>query len=185
MATNITSATETSPSQPTESPKMTTTIQELQKNKTLWYKLHVFIYDLRNFREMPTSHNRLDSIIDASYIGFPYFTEEEVQIIKSTIVQGEHTLEKVIQETLEERLERREKKNKERKCWRGCAAHDLAPVFEKMYNIDYKQLAKDGEFLSLMKRLGFQLPEGNTWEGLGKKKVVVRSAQEKKKRGRR
>jgi hypothetical protein len=60
----------------------TTTISEIRSNKPLWYKLHVYIYDLHNFGEAPYSQARLGSIADASYIGLPYFTPEEVTLLK-------------------------------------------------------------------------------------------------------
>ena len=44
----------------------------------------MFIFDVRNFREVPDSQARLDSIVDASYIGLPYFTPKEVGLLKST-----------------------------------------------------------------------------------------------------
>lgn len=160
-------------------------VQELQENKALWYKIHVFVYDLRNFRENDDSRGRLDSIIDASYIGMPYFAEEEVQAIKSTTVQGTKNLEAVIRETLEERLNRRMKKRVKSDDYRVCAAHDLAPIFEKGLSIDHKRLAKDSEFLNLMEQRKLRLPDDKGWDGLGKKKIIVRSAQEKKKKGRR
>jgi hypothetical protein len=54
-------------------------IKDLQNNNALWYKIHVFIYDLRSFREIPTAQARLDRIVDASYIGMPYFKPDEVK----------------------------------------------------------------------------------------------------------
>jgi hypothetical protein len=89
------------------------TLLDLQTNRTLWYKVHVFVYDLRNFREIPTSQERLDRIVDASYIGTPYFTDDEAQLLKATIVQDDKNLEQVIEETLKERLEKRIKKRVE------------------------------------------------------------------------
>lgn len=62
------------------------TVADLRNDDKLWYRLDVLIYDLHNFREISKSQEHLDSIIDASYIGLPYFTSSEAQMIKSTVV---------------------------------------------------------------------------------------------------
>jgi hypothetical protein len=46
-------------------------------------------------------------IVDASYLGTPYFKLEEVDMLKVTKVNGEMTSEAVIRNILDERLERR------------------------------------------------------------------------------
>lgn len=50
-----------------ESLKFTSTITDLKANTALWYRVHVFVYDLRNFRGIPAAQKRLGSIVDASY----------------------------------------------------------------------------------------------------------------------
>src|ERR1700733_6354005 len=84
-----------------------TTVQDLKNKPCLWYKVHVFVYDLRNFREISDAQARLDRIIDASYIGLLYFQPNEAQLLKSSIIEGDKTLENIIKETLSKRLERR------------------------------------------------------------------------------
>ncbi|KAK0128809.1 hypothetical protein ONS95_000759 [Cadophora gregata] len=64
----------------------TSSVADLRNNTKLWYKINVFIYDLHNFRDKPQSQERLNSIIDISYIGLPYFTPREAHTIKSTLV---------------------------------------------------------------------------------------------------
>ncbi|RDL32545.1 Uncharacterized protein BP5553_09001 [Venustampulla echinocandica] len=147
-----------------------TTIQDLKNQPCLWYKVHVFVYDLRNFREIPDAQARLDRIMDASYIDLPYFTPDEVHLLKSSIVEGDKTLEGIIEETLNERLERRIKKRVESGDFRVCAAHDLAPIFEKVFDIKSKDLAKNEEFLTILGRSGLDLKDGDGWKGLPKKK---------------
>lgn len=146
-----------------------TTIQDLKNRPSLWYKVHVFVYDLRNFREIPESQVRLDRIAEASYIGMPCFESDEAEILKAAVVDGEETLESVIQKTLNERLERRIKKRVESGDHRVCAAHDLAPIFEKAFDIKPKELAKDSEFLAIIGRSGLKLKGGDNWKGLSKK----------------
>lgn len=149
-----------------------TTIQELRDNLPLWFKIHVSVYDLRNFQEVPKAQMRLDQITDASYLGFPYFTATEISQLKSTVVDNEsqQTLEQQIEGTLNERLERRMKKRVESKDYQVCAAHDLAPIFEKVFDIKPKQVAKDREFLAVMEKSGLVLEDGNDWKGTSKKR---------------
>ena len=157
--------------------KSLTTVQDIKNQPRLWYKVHVFVYDLRNFREISDAQARLDRIVDASYIGLPYFQPDEVQLLKSSIVEGDKTLENIIEETLNERLERRIKKRVESGDFRVCAAHDLAPTFEKVFDIKPKDLAKNEEFLAILRRSGLNLKDGDNWKGLPKK-----SFQKKNKR---
>lgn len=156
------------------------TVQDLQHCPSLWYKIHVFVYDLRNFREKVDSQARLDSIVDASYIGMPYFQPEEVERIKSTVVNANQTLEEAIRETLDERLERRIKKRAESGDYRVCAAHDLAPVFERALGIKPKDLGKNVDFLNLLASSGLELKPGENFSGLSKKSQVCQKKKKNK-----
>ncbi|CZT51672.1 uncharacterized protein RSE6_12850 [Rhynchosporium secalis] len=188
---------------------LSTSVEDLRKNQDLWYKLHVFLYDLRNLREIKESHDRLDKIADASYIGLPYFSAHEAQTLKSTLitppkpknyagkkataeksaiqkvlVEGVEedvgdgkTLEMLIEEELNERLERRLNKRQASGDFRVCAAHDLAPILEKAFDIDPKQLSKEKTFLNLMARSRLKLKEGDEWKGLPKKSFGKKGAK--------
>lgn len=108
--------------------------------------------------------NRLEAILDASYLGLPYFSDEETALLKSTIIEPEAkhynyklkkksqnearktTLEMLIEEDLKEKLERRMKKRVDSGDFRACAAHDLAPILEKAFDINPKHLANDTGF---------------------------------------
>jgi hypothetical protein len=84
---------------------MANTIQDLRANRMLWYKIHVFVYDLRHFQES-ASQARLDDIVDCSYLCLPYFSADEVAQLKATTVHNDtKKLEDVIQETLNEQNE--------------------------------------------------------------------------------
>jgi hypothetical protein len=146
-----------------EAPETGTTIKDLQRNPLLWYKIHVFIHDLRNFQENPESQRRLDQITDALYLSMPYFTTVEVSQLKSTIIDTatQQPLEQLIEQTLQERLERRMKKRVESGDYRVCAAHDLAPIFEKAFDIKPKELAKNQEFLDHMEKSGLRFGDGD------------------------
>lgn len=151
------------PSTPVKSPG--NTVQDLQNTPSLWYKIHVFVYDLHHFREKSSSQGRLDSIVDASYIGMPYFHPDEVTRLKTTVMNAKgQTLEELIAETLNERLKRRTKEF----AWSGdywvCAAHDLAPIFEKTLGIEPTDLVRNVEFLSLMESSGLELKGGESFQ---------------------
>ena len=53
---------------------------------TIWYRLHVLLFDLQNFNRRQDSRERLDAVIDPSYIGAPYFTIEEATRIKQMAI---------------------------------------------------------------------------------------------------
>jgi hypothetical protein len=61
----------------------TMTIQDLKNLPQLWYKLHVLIYDLRNYDEVLASRERVEIVIDPCYVGSPYFTPSEASLVKS------------------------------------------------------------------------------------------------------
>lgn len=180
-------ATTTTPSM--EIAKKTNTIQDLQQNKNLWYKMHVFVYDLRNFDKVATSHDRLESLlnasyIDALYIGAPYFTPDEAATLRATAVKGDKTLQTVIRETLEDRLLQRMKGKFGSDDDRVCAAHDLAQIFEKAFFIDCERLARDTKFLALVAAFRLFLPGGQEWDGLAGRRDIGIGAVRGRMRGR-
>lgn len=134
-------------------------VADIRSRRSLWYRLHVYVYDFRNFRTDSAARDRLDSIVDITYLGKPYFDEEEVEALENTISnssgsQGE-TLAQKIESTLDERLNRRMKKRVESSDFRVCAAHDLAPIFEAVFDIPPKKLAK--KLVSLISSRGLIL----------------------------
>ncbi|KAL8686384.1 MAG: hypothetical protein Q9218_007144, partial [Villophora microphyllina] len=141
------------------------TVQDLKNRSPLWYKLHVFIYDLRSFREKADSQARLDSIIDPFYLGLPYVQYDEAEYLKATLINGK-PLHQIIRNILQERLERRMKKRVESADYRVCAAHDLAPIFETSFGIKPKDLATNTRFQELLVTYGLGLGEGEEFGGL-------------------
>lgn len=156
-------------------------IQDLKNQAPLWYKIHVFVYDLRNFQDNSKARARLDAIQDPSYIGMPYFDPIEVQQLKACIVDAtdNKTLETLIKDTLKERLERRNKKRVESGDYRICAAHDLAPIFETAFNIKTKDLQTNTEFLAILDRSQLKLKDGDNWKGLQKKSFQSKNKHKK------
>ena len=120
-------------------------------NQVLWYKIQLLIFDLRSFGTRPDSAKRLDKINDVHYLGLPYFQPDEAQSLKALPVVDEAgvsiTLEGLLEQTMAERLERRASKASEKGDNRPCTAHDLAPVFERVFTVQWKQLKKSDEFV--------------------------------------
>lgn len=159
-------------------------VTDLQKDEflALWYRLHVFVYDLRNFNSGATARGRLDTATDPVYLGKPYFSEEEVWLLRSTEVgPNEETLDQRVENTLEERLNRRMKRRVQSGDFRVCAAHDLAPMFEKVFHVNPKKLAKDVKFMSLMTANGLTFRDDETASILGRPFENELSENKKKK----
>jgi hypothetical protein len=83
-------------------------------------------------------------------------------------------------------LQRRIKKRVESGDFRVCAAHDLAPIFEKAFNIKSKDLERDRELRGLIEEFGLDINETQlkTWFGLTKE-PNLRAHGHKRKKGHR
>ena len=148
---------------------------------TIWYRLHVLLFDLQNFNHRQDSRERLDAIIDPSYIGAPYFTIEEADQIKQMTVTEKATFEQNISEKLDERLSRRMQKRVSSGDYRVCAAHDLVPIIADMLRVDIKQMERDKQFMHLVETKGLDL-EGEQWDGLAKKSFAPGKLKKRKKK---
>ncbi|KAF2125240.1 hypothetical protein P153DRAFT_369942 [Dothidotthia symphoricarpi CBS 119687] len=150
----------------------TITIEELRQDNKLWYKLHVFMFDLRNFRTNTNSRERLELVTNELFIGNPYFDDNERQRLCNTIIDSsQRTLEDVLgaffQTTLEKRLQGRIKETGD---WRICAAHDLAPIFERAFRVNTKDLSKNKVFSKMVQKGGLgALDNGGVWKGIGRR----------------
>ncbi|KFZ05647.1 hypothetical protein V501_08156 [Pseudogymnoascus sp. VKM F-4519 (FW-2642)] len=163
-------------------PSKPTSIEDLKAQPSLWYKIHVLVYDLRNFQENPMAQARLDAVEDLLYIGAPYFDPVEVQQLKACIVDATNSksLEMLIEDTLRERLERRMKKRVDSGDYRICAAHDIAPIFEKAFSIKPKDLQTNIDFLALLESCKLE-PKGiENWTGLPKKSFKPNNKHKKR-----
>ncbi|GIJ91236.1 hypothetical protein Asppvi_010201 [Aspergillus pseudoviridinutans] len=144
---------------------------------TLWYRLHVLLYDLQHFNQRPDSRERLETVTDVSYIGPPYFNVDEATAIKNTVVHGK-TLAHIIEQELQERLERRSKKRVDSGDFRVCAAHDLAPILAAALGTNLRQLDRDKRFALLISSRGLDLGD-EKWEGLAAKSFAPKNKRER------
>ena len=156
-------------------------LAELKTDSKVWYKIHVLLYDLRHFEQSDVSRSRLERVVDPSYIGEPYFNQEEAEKIKGARLDGDKTISALIEETLNERLTRRMKKRVESGDYRVCAAHDVAPILEKALGIKPKDLERNQAFLDKMSANGLHLEPGEQWTGLGKQQKTFGNKKGKSK----
>ncbi|KLJ07726.1 hypothetical protein EMPG_16801 [Blastomyces silverae] len=167
----------------------TYTIAQLKDEfPSLWYRLHVLILDLRNFSTDDTSRKRLEQVTDISYLGPPYFSTEEAAALRHTQLEpGNQLLKDRIETDLNERLTRRMKKRVASGDFRVCAAHDLAPIFEKAFSINMKKVLKDSQFMTMATSRGLKpSSDGTEWSGLSERKIPgVNNAQSGNKRRKR
>ncbi|PSK33586.1 hypothetical protein B9Z65_7473 [Elsinoe australis] len=124
---------------------MAPTLQDLRQDDSLWWRITVFLFDLRHFKEKAASQARLDDIVDASHAQINW-------------LPGGETLAASIRATLDERLERRIKKRAQSSDYRVCAAHDLVPVFEEAFEAKPKELARNQKFVDLVETYGLEMP---------------------------
>lgn len=153
-------------------------LQDTSRHPTLWYRIHVLLFDLQHFNQRPDSKERLENVVDPSYIGAPYFTAEEAIVVKNTRIRDK-ILSEIIENELNERLNRRNKKRVESGDYRVCAAHDLAPIIGSSLAIDLKRLEKDKTFLRLLNTKGLELG-GEGWSGLTAKSFAPKSKGKRK-----
>ena len=156
-------------------------LAELKTDSDIWYKIHVLLYDLRHFEQSNVSQSRLETVIDPSYLGEPYFNPEEAEKINGARLDADKTLSLLIEETLNERLERRMKKRVESGDYRVCAAHNVAPILEKAFGIKPKDLERDQVFLDTMAANGLHLKPGEQCAGIGKQQKTFHNKGGKKK----
>ena len=157
-------------------------LAELKLDRNLCYKIHVLLYDLRHFDQTNFSRYRLETVVDPSYLGEPYFSQDEAEKIKGARPNdGDKTMSALIQEKLHERLERRMKKRVESGDYRVCAAYDVAPILEKALSIKPKDLERDQAFLDAMSANGLHLAPGQQWTGLDREQKTLHNKSGKNK----
>lgn len=175
-------------------------IAALQSNKSLWYKIHVLLYDLCNIATDRAAESRTLATTDELYISAPYFTPEEATLVKTTrilppslseipefgtldyekpaleepltVVSKPSTQPITIEEAIKDCLRNFFEKRRASGDARPCGPHDLGPLYCAVFAIAKTEL-KDEKFLGRLRRSG--LPRLNTSEdqnsdGFSKKK---------------
>ncbi|RJE25219.1 hypothetical protein PHISCL_02432 [Aspergillus sclerotialis] len=145
---------------------------------TLWYRIHVFLFDLQHYSHRDDSRTRLESVTHPSYIGSPYFEPSEADAIRAVNCNGE-PLFQVLQTGLNERFSRRIDKRVASGDFCVCAAHDLAPILGRALGINLKQLTKDKSFLNLLDTKGLDL-DSVQWDELPAKSFAPKNKNRKR-----
>ena len=167
------------------------TLDTIKEDPLLFYRICVLLYDLRNMANDRTSESRTLSTTDELYISPPYFTPAQAQMIKTAVVQKpqpcgssvedeENTITTVedvdisgeprsIEEALKDRLVNFFEKR--RASARPCGLHDMAPIYESVFEIAQSEL-KDENFPARLRRCGLD------------DSAEVKQKESKKKKGR-
>lgn len=156
-------------------------LPELKVDGNIWYKFHVLLYNLRHFEQTNVSQSRLETALDPSYLGEPYFNQDEAEKFKGARLDGDKTLPALIEETLNERLDRRMKKRVESGDDRVCAAHDVAPILEKALGINPKGLERNQALLDTISANDLLLEPSEQWTWLGRQQKTFHNKSGKKK----
>jgi hypothetical protein len=82
----ITPTKQTGKSETTSKEGLKTTLADLQANFDFWYKIRVLLHDLCNIANDRAAEARTLGTTDELYISAPYFTPDEVALIKTTMV---------------------------------------------------------------------------------------------------
>ncbi|KFY84397.1 hypothetical protein V500_09345 [Pseudogymnoascus sp. VKM F-4518 (FW-2643)] len=197
-ATNV----ETAETASDEDKKMT--LLNLQENPALWYKINVLLYDLCNISKDRAAEARTLRTTDELYISAPYFTPEEVALIKNTVISppiladipefealeleehmnvesNEPPKEVALQRTLtiEEAitscLQNFFAKRRASGDARPCGPHDMAPIYKAVFGITTDEL-KNEKFLSRLRRTGLGQSNQKTVDDEGRSKQKMNPA---------
>lgn len=132
------------------------TLKALKENSELCYKVKVLLYDLRNISTDHASEMRTLSTVDELYINIPYFTSSKTMQIKTaTLENSSLTVEEAIKEKLVGFFDKRKASGDSR----PCGPHDMAPIYESVFEINQNEL-KEERFSSRLRRSGLgNMPE--------------------------
>ncbi|OBT55344.1 hypothetical protein VE04_04907 [Pseudogymnoascus sp. 24MN13] len=176
------------------------TLLDLREKLDLWYKIHVFLYDLCNISKDHAAEARTLCTTDELYISAPYFTPEEALLIKNTVVSPpiltdipefealefdedinsgtneppkEVAPEKTltIEEAITSCLQNFFAKRRASGDARPCGPHDMGPIYKAVFGITTEEL-KDKKFLGRLRRTGLGQSNDKTanYEVKGKSK---------------
>ncbi|KAL5354293.1 hypothetical protein ACLOAV_000381 [Pseudogymnoascus australis] len=157
-------------------------LSNLQARPVLWYKIHVLLYDLCNISKDHAAEARTLCTTDELYISAPYFTPEEVVLIKKTVVSPPvltdipefEALE--LEENMDTEIEAPSKEVAPQKTLtveeaitsclqnffakrrasgdaRPCGPHDMGPIYRAVLGITTEELRNE-KFLGRLRRTG-------------------------------
>lgn len=122
-------------------------IADLRQNADLWIRICALIYDMTNIAKDKTCERRTLQTTDELYISAPYFTSDEVVMIKSATTATNATLEEELKAALGNFFQKR---NASGDC-RPCGPHDLAPLYLDVFGISKAEIQNEA-FISRLRR---------------------------------
>lgn len=150
------------------------TVSALRAVPSVWYKIQVLVYDLRNLSKNRESENRLLGATEELYLGSPYLTAEETALVKAAIVDTSNNLSpeqrldmqddddvelppietpQTVEQAIQRRLANFFEKRKASGDARPCGPHDVAPVYQSVFGMP-KQELEDPRFINRLQRSG-------------------------------
>ena len=172
---------------PASKPAPTTiTLDDLQQDADLWYRIKILLYDLSSIASDPLSEKRLSSTTNELYISNPYFTDIESTRILSTLITVNESQES-IQDAIQQQLATFFEKRRASGDARPCGPHDMVPAYGSVFGIEKGEL-KDEKFLNRLKRSGLGDFEQKAVGEKDRTKVVGeqdKTKKQKKKAGKR
>ncbi|KEQ73588.1 hypothetical protein M436DRAFT_72873 [Aureobasidium namibiae CBS 147.97] len=142
-------------------------LQALQANRDLWYKIQVLLYDLCNIVTDRTAESRTLATTDELYISAPYLAADEAALVKQTRISPP-TLQEISDAPCHHRrnikgcLENFFEKRRASGDARPCDPHDMGPIYLAVFGVSKEEL-RDEKFLSRLRRAGLpRLDEAET-----------------------
>jgi len=90
--------------------------------KEFFMRLKIFLNDLMTFGSDSDTRERLEKYpLDNLYLSYIYFTESEIQYIRTFVGDNGLTLEQIL--------------HAKKQDFSLCASHDLAPIFSQQFGI--------------------------------------------------
>ncbi|KAI9758609.1 MAG: exo-1,3-beta-glucanase [Chaenotheca gracillima] len=139
----------------------TVKIQDLHDDVNLWWKIHVMIFDMRNYQTNIRSSVRLENVLGVPENSNAYFNAGERQTIMSAIVYGTTTFGAFLRQTLDERQSRNMRSGIDGDNPHLCVERDISPIWEKAFGVDPEAMARDKAFIRLIRSCG--LNGGSRW----------------------
>jgi hypothetical protein len=164
-----------------QSPAILKTTTAIASDPILGFKLRVLLYDFLNVTKDPNAERRINNTTDEHYISLPYFSQAEVSLVKSAIVDadlsrsaalpgdahedgermGNESINLAIQglggksfgEVVRALLTSFFDKRRASGDTRPCGPHHLAPLYALLFGVNLREM-QDENFLGRLRRSG-------------------------------
>ena len=128
------------------------TIADMRQDEDLWFRTRVLVHDLCHFAKDKNAQERLSQTTDAQYLSMPYYSDEQVAVVKAALVEVDGTsiaMEQAITERLQDFFEKRKASGD----FRPCGAHTMAPIYLLCFGLEKAEI-EDRKLLSRLRKSG-------------------------------